>query len=183
MLSANHLSRLLALVALGIALTAQAKVVSSSASGFVIENSAVVPTDPRISWSALVADVGRWWPADHTWFGRSENLRIDARAGGCFCEIDGDRQVQHMTIGFVDPGHMLRMIGGLGPLQGIGMYGALDWKFEPAEGGTRITLRYQAGGYAGDDLAVMLPVIDQVQGMQLGGLAAFLRQRHTEDGQ
>jgi uncharacterized protein YndB with AHSA1/START domain len=126
------------------------RVVSLSASDSS-QNSALVPTDPRTSWSALVDDVGRWWPADHTWFGRSENLRIEPRAGGCFCEIDGDRQVQHMTIGFVVPGHMLRMLGGLGPLQGIGMYGALDWKFEPAEGGTRITLRYQAGGYAGDD--------------------------------
>jgi hypothetical protein len=29
----------------------------------------------------------------------------------------------------------------------------------------------------------MLPVIDQVQGVQLGGLAEFLRQRHTEDRQ
>src|SRR5262245_8323952 len=107
------------------ALDAQAKVVSSSAGGFVIENSAVVPADAHTAWRALVDDVGKWWPADHTWFGRSENLRIDARAGGCFCEIDGDRQVQHMTIGFADPGSLLRMLGGLGPLQGMGMYGAL----------------------------------------------------------
>jgi hypothetical protein len=180
MLPITRLSRLFALVALVFATAAQAKVIGSNASGFLIENSAVVPTDTRTAWKALVEDVGKWWPADHTWFGHSENLHIDARAGGCFCEIEGQRQVLHMTIGFVDPGNMLRMLGGLGPLQGMGMYGALDWKFEPVDGGTRITLRYQAGGYAGTDLAAMLPVIDQVQGVQLGGLADFLRQRQPE---
>ena len=68
--------------------------------GFLIENSAVVPVDAMTAWKALINDVGKWWPADHTWFGRSEHLRIDARAGGCFCEIDGERQVLHMTISF-----------------------------------------------------------------------------------
>jgi len=176
-------SSLLALAVLGFAASAQAKVVSSSETGFIIENSVVVPTDPNASWRALVENVGQWWPSDHTWFGSSQNLRIEPRAGGCFCEISGDRQVLHMTIGFVDPGVRLRMLGGLGPLQGMGMYGALDWRFEAAEGGTRITLRYQAGGYAGTDLAAMLPVIDQVQGVQLGGLGEFLRKGHAAAGQ
>jgi hypothetical protein len=183
MLSHFRPSSLLALVLLGTAVSAQAKVVSSNESGFVIENSVIVPTDPQVSWRALVESVGQWWPADHTWFGRSENLRIEPRAGGCFCEISGDRQVVHMTIGFVDPGVRLRMLGGLGPLQGMGMYGALDWTFEKSDGGTRITLRYQAGGYAGPDLAAMLPVIDQVQGVQLGGLGEFLRKAHAPAGQ
>src|SRR5262245_2301608 len=74
---------LLALLVLGCSASAQAKVVSSNESGFIIENSVVVPTDPAASWRALVENVGEWWPADHTWFGRSENLRIEPRAGGC----------------------------------------------------------------------------------------------------
>ena len=49
--------------------------------------------------------------------------------------------------------------------------------FEPAEGGTRITLRYQAGGYTPDDLSQFAPVVDKVQGIQLGGLASYLRGR------
>jgi uncharacterized protein YndB with AHSA1/START domain len=155
----------------------QARMVSTGATGFVIENTGVVPTDPATAWKALVEDVDRWWPADHTWFGSSANLRIDARAGGCFCEIDGERQVMHMTIAFVDPGRLLRMLGGLGPLQGMGMYGALDWKFEAAEGGTRITLRYQASGYVPEDFDELVPVVDRVQGLQLGGLLEYLRTR------
>ena len=62
---------------------------------------------------------------DHTWWGRASRLSIDARAGGCFCEIAGKRQAQHMQVVFADPGKLLRMSGGLGPLQGMGLSGVL----------------------------------------------------------
>jgi hypothetical protein len=67
------------------------------------------------------------------------------------------------------------MTGGLGPLQGMGIDGALEWRFAKVEEGTRITLWYRAGGYAPDDLGKFVPVVDQVQGLQLGGLADYLR--------
>jgi hypothetical protein len=66
------------------------------------------------------------------------------------------------------------MTGGLGPLQGLGLDGVMDWTFAPAEGGTRITLRYVAGGYTTTDLVKFAAVVDHVQGLQLGGLADFL---------
>lgn len=154
---------------------ARAEVKDVSPSGFTIENSRVVPVDAMTAWNALVDDVGRWWPKDHTWWGDSSKLTIQPRAGGCFCEIDGQRQASHMTVTFVDPGKTLRMVGGLGPLQGMGLSGALEWRFAPVEGGTRITLYYRAGGYSPDDIGKFVPVIDKVQGVQLGGLAGFLR--------
>jgi hypothetical protein len=80
-----------------------------------------------------------------------------------------------MEIGFVDPPGHLRMLGGLGPFQGMGLHGVLDWRLEPVEGGTRITLRYQVGGFATDDFSQLAPVVDRVQAQQLGGLAAHLR--------
>jgi hypothetical protein len=150
---------------------------SSTPAGFLIENSEVVAVDAATAWRALVEEVDRWWPRDHTWWGEASKLTIEPRAGGCFCEIAGERQAHHMAIAFVDPPRVLRMTGGLGPLQGMGLHGALEWKFEPVEGGTRITLRYQAGGYSPDDLAKFAPVVDQVQGIQLGGLAGYLRGR------
>lgn len=174
MVVASRAARLVAVMAFLSTLAARAEVLSSGATGFVIENTATVPADPTTTWEALVNDVGQWWPADHTWFGRSENLHIDARAGGCFCEVDGARQALHMTIGFVDPGHLLRMLGGLGPLQGMGMYGALDWKLEAAGTGTRITLRYDVNGFAPDNLEALVPVVDRVQAQQLGGLVRYL---------
>lgn len=80
-----------------------------------------------------------------------------------------------MTVVLVDPCKTLRVTGGLDPLQGMGPSGALEWRFAEEKGGTRITLWYRAGGHAPDDLHKFVPVIDQVQGPQLGGLADYLR--------
>jgi hypothetical protein len=157
------------------AASAQAAVKDATPSGFTIENSQVVPVDADTAWRALVDDVGRWWPKDHTWWGDAANLSIDARAGGCFCERQGAQQAQHMIVVFVDPGQTLRMTGGLGPLQGMGLHGALEFRFAAVEGGTKITLWYRAGGYTPDDLGKFAAVVDQVQALQLGGLAEHLR--------
>lgn len=154
---------------------AQAEVKDVSADGFTIENSETVPVDAMTAWNALVDDVGRWWPKDHTWWGDASRLSIQPRAGGCFCEINGARQAWHMTVTFVDPGRTLRMTGGLGPLQAMGINGALEFRLAPADKGTRITLYYRAGGYTPDDLTQFVPVIDKVQGAQLRGLAEYLR--------
>ncbi|HEY0975019.1 MAG TPA: SRPBCC family protein [Solimonas sp.] len=163
---------------LGVLLSAPAgaKVLDSSANGFTIENSVTVPVDAATAWNALTSDVGRWWPADHTWTGKATNLSIQARAGGCFCEIDGAHQAQHMTVTYTEPGKLLRMVGGLGPLQGMGLSGTMEWRLAPADGGgTRITLWYRAGGYTPDDISKFVPVVDQVQAIQLGGLGDYLR--------
>jgi hypothetical protein len=158
---------------------ALAEVESASPAGFVVVNAEVVPVDPQTAWRALIQDVDRWWPKDHTWWGEESTLSIEAVAGGCFCERDGARQAQHLEVAFVDPPKLLRMVGGLGPLQGMGLHGALEWRLEALEdGGTRLTLRYQVGGYAPSDLSELAPIVDRVQALQLGGLAEHLRADH-----
>lgn len=155
----------------------QAAVVDRGASGFTIENSIVVPVAPEVAWKALVNKVDEWWPKDHSWWGAEGKFSIDARAGGCFCEIAGKRSAQHMTVGFVDPPRTLRLLGGLGPLQGMGLNGAMDWTLAPVEGGTKLTLRYVAGGYTSADLAKFSDIVDHVQGLQLGALGAYLQKK------
>ena len=155
----------------------QARIVDQAPNGFTVENSEWVPVEPDAAWKAFVNDVGKWWPADHSWWGDASKLSISDKAGGCFCEINGAQQAWHMTVTFVDPGKLMRMTGGLGPLQGMGLNGALEWRFVEEKGGTRITLWYRAGGYTPDDLSKFVPVIDQVQGLQLGGLANYLRKQ------
>lgn len=164
------------------ALPALAKVLDASPSGFTIENSAIVPVDLSTAWQALVGNVDSWWPKDHTWWGASSRLTIDARAGGCFCEIGANRQAQHMQVVFADPPKLLRMIGGLGPLQGMGLSGVLEWRMAAVAGGTQITLWYRAGGYSPDDLGKIAPVVDTVQALQLGNLVHYLRDRVTQPG-
>ena len=160
---------------LALALAVQAEVKDSSPSGFTIENSRVVPVDAAAAFKALVEDVDRWWPKDQSWWGKDSRLSIEPRAGGCFCEIAGAQQALHMLVTFVDPGRTLRLVGGLGPLQGMGLHGALEFRFTPIEGeGTTILMTYRAGGYTPDDLSKFAPEVDKVQAMQLGGLADFL---------
>lgn len=153
----------------------RAEVKDATASGFTVENTRVVAVDAAAAFRALVERVDEWWPKDHTWWGKEGRLSIDARAGGCFCERAAGREAMHMTIAFADPGRTLRMVGGLGPLQGMGLTGALEFRFAPAPtGGTTITLFYRAGGYTPDDLRPLAAVVDKVQAMQLGGLADLL---------
>lgn len=173
---------------------AAAEVLDSTEDGFTIENRQTVATAPTTAWQVLVADVDRWWPKDHSWWGAAARLSIDPRAGGCFCEVAADgRQALHMTVSFVDPGKTLRLLGGLGPLQGMGLQGTMEFQLEPAsdDAGTVIVLRYRVGGYGPEDLRTLAPVVDRVQAAQLGGLAEFLRskvadsegdRRSTENG-
>ena len=163
------------LLALLLALPARAEVLARGPGGFLLENRISVAVPPERAWQALVDEVGQWWPADHSWFGASENFRIRAVAGGCFCEIDGARQVEHMRISHVDPPQRLRMLGGLGPLQGMGLHGALDWVIRAQEGGSEITLRDQVGGYTPEPLGEFVDVVDRVQAQQLGALGEHLR--------
>jgi uncharacterized protein YndB with AHSA1/START domain len=155
-----------------------AEVKDATPAGFTLENAISVPVDAATAWKALVEDVDRWWPTDHTWWGAESQLSIEPRAGGCFCERNGEQQALHMLVTFVDPGRLLRMTGGLGPLQGMGLHGALEFRFKAAEGGgTTITMFYRAGGYTPDDLSKFVPVVDKVQALQLGGLGDYLRSR------
>ena len=158
-----------------LATSSQAEIIKQSPFGFVLENRADTRADTTRSWQALTQEVDRWWPAEHTWFGDSQNLTVQPRAGGCFCEIDGDQQVEHMRIAQALPGQLLRMMGGLGPLQGMGLSGPLDWIFEKQEnGGTRIRLRYHVSGYSAEPLGDFISVVDRVQAQQLKALAAYL---------
>jgi hypothetical protein len=157
------------------ALPAQAAVNDATPSGFTVENSALVPVEATSAWQALVGSIDAWWPRDHSWWGRASRLTIDPRAGGCFCENAGVRQARHMQVVFVDPPRLLRMTGGLGPLQGMGLYGVMEWRLVAIDGGTRITLWYRAGGYTPDDLSKFAPAVDSVQAVQLGGLVHYLQ--------
>lgn len=157
---------------------AAAAVKDAAANGFTVENEQTVAVAPNAAWTALVEDIDLWWPKDHTWWGQDSRLSLQPRAGGCFCEIgrDGRRQALHMTVSFVDPGKTLRLLGGLGPLQGMGLHGALEFKLSAtADGGTRIVMTYRAGGYTPEDLSKFVAVVDRVQGLQLRGLGDYLR--------
>lgn len=151
-----------------------AEVKDAAADGFFLEVSREVSASPAATYEQFIR-VGEWWNSEHTWFGDAANLSIDPQAGGCFCERDGKRSALHMLVSYVAPGEAMHMTGGLGPLQGLGLYGAMQWQFEPLEnGGTRILHRYRVTGYYPGGLQQLAPVVDQVQTDQVTRLQARL---------
>ncbi|WP_340589257.1 SRPBCC domain-containing protein [Erythrobacter alti] len=155
------------------ALPASAEIVESEHGGFASTHSVVVAADRAQVWRELIHPEA-WWT--HTWSDDSANLRLDARAGGCFCETvpatDGwpAGSVEHMRVLMVMPGSLLRMSGSLGPLQSEGLVGTLTVTLAEEEAGTRITWDYITGGEARFPVGQFGPVVDNVQAEFLGGL-------------
>lgn len=150
------------------------EVVRSAAEGFEIRVEVTVPVAADAAYTQFLK-VGEWWDPNHSWFGKASGFSIDPNAGGCFCERDGDRSVLHMIVSFVDPGKQLSMIGGLGPLQGLGLYGAMSWTFEPiSDEQSKITHVYRVTGYYPEGLESLAPVVDRVQTGQVKRLQAKL---------
>ena len=74
----------------------------------------------------------------------------------------------------VNPTHMLRMTGGLGPLGLMGVDGNMTWEFEDDENSTRVRFTYAVGGYSASGLDEMAPAVDVVIGEALGRLKAYV---------
>ncbi len=140
---------MLALVTLVFALPSLADVADSADNGFTLRETANLSVPPARAYAAML-EVGKWWASDHTYSGDAANLSIEAKPGGCWCEkLPGGGGVQHMTVVFLLPGKQVRLAGGLGPLQTMGVAGSMDWKFDPADKGSKVELKYAVGGYSG----------------------------------
>lgn len=161
-------------------LAAHAEVAQQSDAGFVIKHSAEVAADPMTVWKTLIAPA-KWWSSEHTWSKNADNLYLDAQATGCFCEklpkpadAPADQRmgsVEHMHIVFADPQRgVLRMVGGLGPLQGEALHGTLTIELKKTETGTRIELEYVVGGYMRFKTEEIAPAVDGVLGQQMAAL-------------
>jgi hypothetical protein len=150
----------------------RAEVLSADAQGFSIALDADTAMTPRQAYDAFIR-IGRWWSAAHTYSGDAGNLRLDARPGGCWCEaLPGGGFVRHMSVEYAAPGEALRLSGGLGPLQEMGVDGALTVTFKPREGGAKISFRYNVVGRAPNGFAGIAAAVDRVLGEQLTRLAA-----------
>ncbi len=152
----------------------RAEVVSAGDDGFHIRVAVNLPVSAEVAWEQFVHPE-RWWNAEHSWFGKRENFSLDPQAGGCLCERDGQSSVMHLTVATAVPGQRMVLLGGLGPLQSMGLHGAATFTFEtPEEGGTRVVHDYRVSGYATMDLTQLAPIVAQVQQSQLDSLAASL---------
>jgi uncharacterized protein YndB with AHSA1/START domain len=167
--------RLLVLAAIGLApAAAAAQVISSSATHFRLESRVTVPATPAAVYAAL-GNVGSWWNLAHSYSGNAASLRLDPRAGGCFCEAlpDGG-SVEHGRILQARPGALLRLQTALGPLQGEAVTGVLTWTLRAAGTGTEIVQTYAVSGQVEGGVAALAAPVDGVMRDQLERLRAHL---------
>lgn len=155
-----------------------AEVKAADAGGLMVATTLTIAAPPEKVYAALITP-GRWWNAEHSWSGDAANMRLDPVVGGCFCEtLPKDRgEVEHMRVVFMIPGKMLRLKGGLGPFQAMGVSGALSWELKPAAGGTEISQSYSVGGFLPGGGQRFAPQVDAVMNDQLGRLKAFVEKK------
>lgn len=160
----------------------QAEVTELHANGFTVSHTVAVTTDRLSSWQQLL-EISRWWNPSHSWSGQADNLYLNARLGGCFCERLPDSEsggVEHLRIIFLMPGREIRFDGVLGPLMEMAVQGRMLWKIEPtvdetgASKGSSITFTYKVYGFLDGGFDGIAPAVDGVIGEQLNRLAALL---------
>jgi hypothetical protein len=126
---------------------------------------------------AAVTHPETWWNGEHSYSGSASNMTLDPVAGGCWCEkLPAGGSVQHMRVLAAIPGSLLRLTGGLGPLQAQPVTGVMTWSFkdDPA-GGAIIDCKYRLAG--APDLPANWPqAVDGVLNEQLQRLQHLLNE-------
>ena len=182
----THESPLKAFAALVVAClivtSTDAEVLDSAPGGFTISHETQISASRIDVYNAAINNVGDWWSDDHTLSGNAGNMYIEARTQGCFCETLGETGgVVHLTITFVNPGVILRLSGGLGPLGLMGVSGNMTWEFEDSQDGTTVTLQYAVGGYLAGGLDAIAEAVNGVLVEQMTSLKAFAEE-YAGDG-
>lgn len=164
------------LILLLLTLPAQGAVVMSSASGLIVREEAQFAGSAASAWKRLI-DVGSWWNPEHTYSGKSANLSLGLQPGGCFCEkLENGGFVKHLEVVLVMPEKMLRLTGGLGPLQGLGATGALTFTLRSVSPeATAVVAEYSVVGYSREGLAQAASAVDAVLGEQLRRFAGQVK--------
>lgn len=153
---------------------AAADVKSATPQGFEVAQSVMVHVPVKEAFAAL-AQPERWWNAEHTFSGSAANLSLTLKPGGCFCEkLKDGGWAKHLDVTMIQPGSLIELHGGLGPLRFEGVAGTLQWSVRPAERGTVITQSYVVGGYMRQGGEHWAPIVDQVLQENLTRLKSLL---------
>jgi uncharacterized protein YndB with AHSA1/START domain len=143
--------------------------------GFLLKFELSVSAPRPKVYDALLGQVGLWWNSEHTYSHDAKNLSIDPRPGGCFCEkLPNGGGVEHLRVVYIAPGEVLRLSGGLGPLQSSGLAGSLTWKLTGDGDNTRIQLSYSVGGFIEGGFEKMAPAVESMLNNQLNRLKLFV---------
>ena len=163
---------LLAAVLAAVAGPAAAEVKARSADSFTLGYERPVTA----SAEAVLEAIGRpaaWWSDSHTYSGDADNITVDLRPGGCWCEALPGGGVKHAEAVLVWPEQRMVMFEApFGPLQSIGADAVLTMTWADAEGGGRV-LKWTFS-VSGPGAGAMADPVDGVMAEQFGRLADHL---------
>lgn len=148
-----------------------AEVKQAAADGLILQFKGEMPAPREAAWSRVLS-VGSWWNDAHTYSGKAANMSIDAVAGGCWCEMWADGEVEHGRVVSMMRNQVLRLQTALGPLQETGVSGALTITLADGatSGTTSVTMDYKVVGSSLSNLAVMAAPVDGVMQEQFNSL-------------
>lgn len=117
------------------ALHAETKEIKTAA--FQIQQEVVIAAKPESVYDAATGDISAWW--DHHMSEHPKKLYIEAKPGGCFCEIfdDAGNGAQHAVVIYADRGKILRFTGPLG-FSGMAIDSVATYEFLPDPAGTKL---------------------------------------------
>ena len=150
-----------------------AEVTAAGPGGFNLKLVGHSKSSPEQAYEAFGA-IEKWWDASHSYSGEAANLSLNLEPGGMFFEtLPGGGFVEHLSVVHTNPGKEVRLLGGLGPLQAMGLHGALTMQFKPHEKGCEIVMLYNVSGYSAQGLEGLAAIVDRVQAGQLERLVAY----------
>jgi uncharacterized protein YndB with AHSA1/START domain len=147
---------------------ANAEVLEADEQHFVVKHEVVVPLNTKASYK-LLGKPSQWWSSAHTWSGDAKNMRLQLKAGGCFCEVWKGNSVVHAQVIHAQPGSLLRMQGAFGPLQDMAVTAVLSYQLKKDGTGTKLEMTYRVSGNASHKFGSLAAIVDKVLGEQMEG--------------
>ena len=143
--------------------------------GFLVKFEVNINAPAAKVYDTLVGQIGSWWNPEHTYSHDAQNLSIDARPGGCFCEkLPNGGGIEHLRVVYVAPPQVVRFSGALGPLQASGVAGSMTWKLTGSPDSTRLELFYSVGGFIPGGFEKIAPAVEAMLREQVDRLKLFV---------
>jgi uncharacterized protein YndB with AHSA1/START domain len=134
-------------------LHAETKEIKTAA--FQIQQEVVIAAKPETVYDAATGDISGWW--DHHMSEHPKKLYIEAKPGGCFCEIfdDAGNGAQHAVVIYADRGKVLRFAGPLG-FSGMAIDSVTTYEFLPDPAGTKLRVTVNITGQIDEQTAQLV---------------------------
>lgn len=119
-----------------------ADVISKSDDAFILNFEQRVEASPDVILSTI-GQPAAWWSDDHTYSASAQNITLDMRPGGCWCEALPGGGVKHAEVLLLWPEHrQIRFDAPFGPLQSMPAHTILTMTWGDMDGGSARLLKW-----------------------------------------